>query len=85
MEINNEANYDTPAIFRKNPSYRPTYDARGVIPDDLTHIERAVANDTISAYDTPRKRNPLAVLLGAVIAVAALVALISAAASAAAR
>lgn len=80
-----KTNLDAPTFWRRDPHYRPTYDARGIVPDDLTHIERAVANDTISTYDQHDKRNPLAVLLGAVIAVAALVALISVAASAAAR
>lgn len=69
--------YDTPAYWRKY--------GKDIVPDDLTHIERGVVNGTISTYDQHNKRNPLAVLLGAVIAVAAIVALISAAASAAAR
>lgn len=77
---------NAPAFWRRDPHYRPTYDARGIVPDDLVpHIERAVANDTVSTCDQHDKRNPLAVLLGTLIAVAAIVALISAALSAAVR
>jgi hypothetical protein len=61
--MNENINYDTPSYWRKY--------GKDNVPDDLVpHIERAVANDTISTCDQHDKRNPLAVLLGAVLALA---------------